>query len=1022
MLSHFMGFIRRAAIVAAAAMPLVASAQVSVLTQHYDNARTGANTKETVLNPTNVKSDTFGKLFSRKVDGQVYAQPLYVPNLNIDGKVRNVLFVATMHDSLYAFDADDPAANTPLWKRSFIKEGVSTTLPYQYLTGFGDIHPEVGILSTPVIDPAANTIYVLVRTIEGDLNPDVDGNYKQRLYAIDLVTGQNKTNPTLLQTTVPGNGDGNDGAGHVYYNARRQNQRPALLLLNNTVYVASASHGDTGPYHGWLLGYDATTLKLKYKWNSTPNGGLGGIWQAGQGPSADEFGNIYLMTGNGSFDPSVGNYGDSFVKLNVVKDRQGVEKLAVVDYFTPYNQDALNSADADLGSSGPLLVPGTDLIVGGGKEGRLFTLRRSNMGKYNPDGDTQIAKWFWAYNGHLHGSPITYKSTKGRLIYLWSEYDRLKAFRIADDGLPSDQPIATGSVQAPDGMPGGFLCVSANGTNSKTGIVWASLPLSGNANWDTVPGVLRAYDAATLEEIWNTRINPGADDVGMFAKFCPPIVANGKVYLSTFSNMINVYGLLPKVAPTAPTPITAVGGNRQVKLTWTAPLGARSYDLYRGTLQTQLKAYKSGLTNVEYTDTGVVGGVKYFYAVRARNKYGAGEFTRTVQALPYVGPDAIHILAASDTFVHGGADADKNFGNLKSLKVNGTTVESTYYSFIQFKLDGLEGPLMDARLRLTGKRTGGSPSLDSVYEVTGPYMKLGDMTWNNKPKFGDRLDSTEVTTQLRIYEWNVTDYLNAKLKAGAKVVTLAVVGEPPSKESILRQSGDAYDNFASRQAESGQPELLVYKQPTIEYPDGFDNDAPSHFTFNGSASFTDNFLQMTPNEGGQSGSVFYNTPMVVSSFRTSFYFALQDPGADGMTFTLQGNSPQALGNGGGDLGYGGIDHSIAIKFDIYDNAGEGESSTGLYANGQDPFTPSVNLFESGVDLKAWNNMMCTMDYDGTTLNVRIIDTMTGAFADQSYTIDIPAVIGSSTAYAGFTGGTGGLSCRPIVLNWTFGKY
>jgi len=1000
----------------------MAAAQVSVLTQHYDNARTGGNLKETVLNPTNVRAGSFGKLFSRKVDGQVYAQPLYVANLNIGGKVRNVLFIATMHDSVYAFDADDPTATAPLWKRSFIKDGVSTTLPYQYLTGFGDIHPEVGILSTPVIDPATNTMYVLVRTIEGDLNPDVDGNYKQRLWALDLTTGASKLGgPTQLVTSVPGTGDGNDGAGHVYYSARRQNQRPALLLLNGIVYVASASHGDNGPYHGWLLGYDAATLKLKYKWNSTPNGGLGGIWQAGQGPAADEFGNIYLMTGNGSFDANNKNYGDSFVKLNIVKDKQGVEKLAVVDYFTPYNQDALNSADADLGSSGPLLVPGTDLIVGGGKEGRLFSLRRANMGKYNPDGDTQIAKWFWAYNGHLHGSPITYKSPKGRMVYLWSEYDRLKAFRFGDDGLLEDQPYATGSVQAPDGMPGGFLSVSANGTGSKTGIVWASLPLSGNANWDTVPGVLRAYDASTLEEIWNTRVNPGADDVGMFAKFCPPIVANGKVYLSTFSNMINVYGLLPKVAPAAPAPITATGGDRQVRLSWEAPQGATAYDIYRGTVKTDLKAIKTGITPLYYTDKTVVAGVKYYYAVRAKNKYGVGDPSRIVQALPYIGPDAVRLTPTADTFVHGGEDADKSFGKLQSLKVDGTTVESTCYTFVQFNLTGLEGPLSEAKLRLTGKRTGSIPSLDSVYGVNGAGIKENVLTWNNKPTFGDRLDSTEVNSMFRVYEWNVTDYVNAKIAAGAKVVTLAVVGEPASKESITRQGGGpVFDAFHSKEAESGRPELVTFKQPTIYYPDGFDA-GDGLMALNGNASFQGSRIRLTEDQNWQGGSAFYKTPMIVSAFKTKFKFQIQDPVADGLTFTLQNTGVNALGNAGGDLGYAGIDHSVAVKFDIWDNAGEGVSSTGLYQNGQSPMTPAINLLDSNVDLHSGHVFDVTMTYDGTTLVVTIQDEATGAAASQSYTVDIPAVIGTSTAFAGFTGATGGAPALQEILSWTYGK-
>ena len=510
--------------------------QVSVLTQHNDAARTGANLAETALNVSNVNASQFGKLFSRTVDGQIYAQPLVVSNVNIPGKgARNVVFIATMHNSVYAFDAEDPAVTLPYWQVN-----LGPSVPNADVAS-PDIQPEIGITAAPVIDASTSTIYLVAKTKEA-------GSYFQRLHALDLRSGQEKaSSPVVISASVPGFGFGSVG-GVITFDALKQLNRPGLLLLNGRVYLAFGSHGDHLGATGWVLGYDAATLQRTAVFNANPNGWLGAIWQAGQGLAADAAGFIYLMTGNGDFDYNTGgrDLGMSFVKLRT-------PDLSVADWFTPYNYFNLVSEDLDLSGSGPLLIPGTNLVVGGGKEGVFHLLDRANLGHFNAGGNTQIVQNFTAAAGHIHGSPVYWNGPGGPFIYLWSESDRLKQFKFGS--VFQTTPVATSAMLVPDGMPGGMLSVSANGSAAGTGIVWASHPFSLDANPATVPGILRAFDATNVgTELWNSRQNAARDDFGNFAKFCVPTIANGKVYLATFSNQLVVYGLNPPTGGSLPAP------------------------------------------------------------------------------------------------------------------------------------------------------------------------------------------------------------------------------------------------------------------------------------------------------------------------------------------------------------------------------------------------------------------------------------------------------------------------------------
>jgi hypothetical protein len=516
-----------------------ANADVSVLTFHNDNARTGENTNETVLTLANVNATNFGLVFTCPVDGYVYAQPLVMTNVTIPGKgVHNVVYVATEHDSVYAFDADSNAgANAiPLWLVSFVNTAAGITSVPSVDVGSGDLVPEIGITSTPVIDPASGTIYVEVKTKE--VTNGVTA-YVHRLHALDLATGAEKFGgPVVISPSVPGTGDGNDGLGHVPFNALTQLNRPGLLLTHGIVYLGYASHGDNDPYHGWLVGYNAQTLALTNVLNTTPNGSEGGIWQSGDGPACDTNGNIYVITGNGTFDSSTNNdYGDSFVKLSATNG------LQVADYFTPDNQQNLADNDLDLNSGGTLLLPdeaggsstNLHLLVGAGKEGTIYLVRRDNMGKYNPAGNSQIAQSLVSVIGGSFGTPAYFNRT----LYYLGQYDVIKAFGISN-GVMTTTPTSKSSVAY--GFPGATPSVSANGTGNA--IVWT---IQSDAAGSSGPAVLHAYNATNLAlELYNsTQANGGSrDNPGPAVKFAVPTIANGKVYVGAQS-ALSVFGLLP---------------------------------------------------------------------------------------------------------------------------------------------------------------------------------------------------------------------------------------------------------------------------------------------------------------------------------------------------------------------------------------------------------------------------------------------------------------------------------------------
>jgi hypothetical protein len=406
---------------------VVVTNYTGTFTFHNDTSRTGQNTSETVLTTGNVNSTQFGKLFSYPVDGLVYAQPLYVPKVSIlDQGVHNVVYVATEHDSVYAYDADN-GSPTPLWHVSFIDAGAGvTTVPSAdvLVPGCETIGPEVGITGTPVIDPSTGTLYLIARTKE---TSGGNSNYVQRLHALDITSGAERSgSPMVIQASVAGNGE-ESAAGVLSFDPLFENNRSAVVLVNGVVYAGWSSLCDRHPWHGWVLGYDTQTLQRVAVFNTSPDTSESGIWQGCAGIAADAFGDIYFATGNGNFDvPSGGrNFGDTVLKMSTASG------LSVLDYFTPYNQTFLNTKDGDLGSGGVLLLPDqtvgpAHLVITAGKEGTIYLVNRDNMGHFNSTSDNQIVQTLFKAVGGVWGMPTYYRNQ----VYFWGNNDVLKAFSL----------------------------------------------------------------------------------------------------------------------------------------------------------------------------------------------------------------------------------------------------------------------------------------------------------------------------------------------------------------------------------------------------------------------------------------------------------------------------------------------------------------------------------------------------------------------------------------------------------------
>jgi hypothetical protein len=501
-----------------------------VVTYHYDNARTGQNLQEGILKPQLVAEPTFGKIGTFPVDGKVDSQPLYLSNVKVPTVgPRNILYVVTEHGTVYAFDADSiPGSPTTVWKQSTLLAGETTSDDLNC----PQIKPEIGITSTPVIDRTRGAIYVVA------MSKDANGNYFQRLHALNIATGQELFGgPTAITATYPGVGD-NSSNGVVAFDPKKYKERSGLVEVDGSIFTTWASHCDDPPYTSWAIGLSADTLASKGALNFTANGQAGGIWMSGAAPAVDADKNLYFITGNGTFDttmdannfPANGNCGNCFVKMSTTPPYK------LLDYFTPSDTISESAADLDFGSGGPVLLPdvvdstGTvkHLTVGAGKSGSVYVLDRDNMGRFNSNSDNTYQKMSGELSNSVYGKPSYFNST----VYVAQLHESMKAYPIVNGKL-ADKPSTM--TKTPFPLAPGAPIISASG--SANAIVWVVEADS--------PSILHAYDATNLAtELYNSNQAPNSRDQFIHGRFITPMEVNGKVYIGT-SSTVEVFGLLP---------------------------------------------------------------------------------------------------------------------------------------------------------------------------------------------------------------------------------------------------------------------------------------------------------------------------------------------------------------------------------------------------------------------------------------------------------------------------------------------
>jgi hypothetical protein len=902
-------------------IPMWCQAQVSVVMQHNDIGRTGQNNSETTLTPATVNSSQFGLLFSQPVDGQVYAQPLYLPQLQIPGAgTHNALFVATENDSVYAFDADFNGAGDvdALWHASLLTSAYgaaagATTVPSTSIAD--DIVPQYGITGTPVIDPVAGILYVVSFSYEGT-------SYVLRLHALSVTTGAEMLGgPVVIQAKANGTGNGSSG-GVLSFDPRWENQRAGLLLLNGVVYIPFASHADNGDWHGWILAYKASTLAQISALCTSPNGVGSGFWMGGNGLAADvidpvghPYGRMFVSTGNGDYAASTPytnsmDYGDSIVNLDLTN---GVP--TVQDEFTPFNQAALDTSDQDLGAGGIVVLPnqtGTypHLLAQEGKAGTLYLVDRDQMNGYNSTDqvvqeiDSSVAgKGIW-------GGPVYWNNS----LYTNESYNYLKAYSLANSELtPTSESPEKYNFPGPGLSTSSCLSTCGGGANPNA-ILWAvetdSYAVGGNA-------VLRAYNPANLAtEYYNSNQVPARDSAGAATKFATPTVANGKVYVGT-GGQLNVYGLLNEM-PTIPAPVITPGTS-----TFTQPIQVTITDAVAG-------------ATIYYTANGT--------APSTASTVYTGSFTvnstQTITAIA-VAPGYDWISPVSATFT---------------------------------SLDNTANPAFSPQ--------GGTFS-------TLPIVTITDASTNASIYY--TLDGSTPTTSSTLYTGPIT-------LGGSK--TIHAIAFAPNL------SGSAIES-QTYTTSSGVDLSLGFSQ------------AQSIMTFNGTTGLDDSRLQLTNGYTADTGSAFITSPLNIQAFTTQFLFQLSNPQADGITFTIQADKPNVVGPYSEALGYATIPKSVAVKFDFYSDQGEGADSTGLYVNGVEPTIPALNLTNSGISLTSGDVMAANITYDGTNLEMTLIDQVTSATWSGVWQVNIPQIVGGNTAYVGFTGSTQILTASQKISTWVY---
>lgn len=1021
-------------------------AQVLVTTQHNDNYRTGQNTQETILTPSLLNAQEFGKIFSYPLDGYVYGQPLYVPNVSIPGQgTYNVVYVVTEHDSVYAFDADDNTINggSPFWHASFINpQGGITTVSPQDVNCPDGVIPEIGITSTPVIDISTNTIYVVVETKE-------NGSFFQRLHVLDITTGAEKQgSPVTIAATYPGTGVGSSG-GILTFDPLMQLNRPGLLLNNDNVYISWASNCDNDPYHGWVIAYNKSTLQQSAVWVDTPNGTRGGIWASGTGLASDTAGNVFLASGNGTFDTSGSpiDFGDSLLKLTL-----GSSGLMVADYFTPYNQLTLEDNDEDLGSGGALLLPDQPgsyphEAIGAGKQGSIYLLNRDNMGHYNPDNNSQIVQEIDGQIGGIFGLPAYWNNN----VYFAGVVNTLKQFTLSN-GLLSSAPVASSTVSF--GFPSPTPSISSNGASD--GIVWL---LQTDAFRNGSNEILYGFDATNVANVlYSSNQNPVRDNPGGAVKFAVPTIANGKVYVGA-AGQLSIFSVVP---PEAASPVFSPAGGtyttaQTVSLSDSTP-GATIYYTTNGSIPNSSSpvyvhpipisatttinaiAVATGYSNSDMasgTYTITTGGGGWF-------NYGNG-FTSTSNL---VLNGAVTQQGTRLRLTDGHTGETSSVWRSTAVNVQAFTQDFTF-QLTNTVADGFTFVIQTIGTSALGPGGAGlgygAPSPGGNGGLPNSIAVKFDI-YNN---FGEGIDSTGLyvngasptTPALDMTASGVNlhsgDIFNVHMSYDGTHLAMTVTDSETFQQYGHSWTIDipgtvggpmAYVGFTGSSGGAGAIQDILNwtfaSQGTVALIDGF---ATQSLVLNGKAKLNGSRLRLTDGGRGEISSAWFASPLNIQSFAQEFTFQLTQADADGLTFAIQNVGPTATGPGGAGLGYGpqspggngGIRHSVAVKFDLFNNLGEGKDSTGLYVNGASPTIPATDMTSSGVSLHSGDIMDVWMTYDGTTLSMQITDLTTQATFQTSWAINIPSTVGGNTAYVGFTGGTGGGTAVQDILSWVF---
>jgi hypothetical protein len=925
-LSRFVQFsIRRAAVgslavvcvVSAFALPPACAAQVNVVTQHNDIGRTGQNNSESILTPSNISNAKFGKLFTQPVDGQIYAQPLYMAGVTIPGSgVHNIVFVATEHDSVYAFDADSNAGadQSPLWKAGLLSPAYgaapgATTVASATLSP--DINPEYGITGTPVIDPVAGIIYVVSFTQEG-------ASFVLRLHALNITTGAEMSgSPVQIQASIPGTGHGSTG-GALTFNPEWENQRPGLLLLNGVVYVGFAAHGDNGPYHGWIMSYNATTLQQLAAYCNSANGSGSGFWNSGAGLTADvvdpighPFGRLFAVSGNGDYNATTPytnamDYGESIMNLDLTG---GVPTIQ--DEFTPYNQASLTKVDGDVGSGGAVVLPNQTgnyphLLAEEGKGGTIYLVNRDQMGGYSTTTDNVVQEvQSSVLQSGVWGQPTYWNGN----LYVGEAHNHIKVYSLTG-GVLSSAPTSTSAESS--SYPGPGMSISSIGT--RNGILWS---IDTGAYGAGQPAILRAYNALNLaSELYASNQVPWRDAAGPADKYMVPTISNGKVYVGA-GGELDVYGSLTD-EPTIASPVispgpTSFSGTLQVTISDATP-GSTIYYTADGSMPTTASAIYNGPLTLASTET-------------------------------------ITAIAVAPGYVRAPA------------------VTATYIGLAQTAV-----PILSP--------AGGTFSASQTVTMSDA---------NSGAAIYYTTDGSTPTAASNLYAGAIT------------------VAASETIQAIAIQSG------LTTSAVATQSYII---QPGISFSDGF-SLAQSSMTFNGSTDLDDSRLQLTNGLSSEAGSAFVTIPLNIQAFSTNFLIELSNAAADGITFTIEGDSPTALGGDSAALGFGPIPNSMAIKFDFYNDAGEGSDSTGVYINGASPTIPAINLSNSPINLSTGDVMNVQVAYDGANLAMTIVDTVTQGTWSGVWQENIPQIVGGNTAYIGFTGSSQALSASQKILTWTY---